>query len=152
MRPIFLFLVLIPDVYAKSRSLYTKFSVLLSKWPDFSAKFLVWVRTRESRPVHPLCGVSHARSALRKTSGRGGSEWASLRRCAKTYFGARNFLRQSQSQTQLPVCIPDLKGNWNPIYADNLVVKPRDCDCDLVVNPTLNVQNWFLHFCSHELT
>ena len=30
-----------PDFYAKSRSLYAEFFVLLSKWPDFYAKFLV---------------------------------------------------------------------------------------------------------------
>ena len=51
--PAFLFPVQIPDFYAKSRSLYTKVSVLLSKWPDFYSRVLVWVRTRERHPFRP---------------------------------------------------------------------------------------------------
>ena len=56
MLPAFLFPVQIPDFYVDSRSLYAQVSLLLSKWPDFYPKVLVWVRTSERRPVRPLWG------------------------------------------------------------------------------------------------
>ena len=48
----FLFPVRIPVFYAESRSLYAKFSVLLSKWTCFDAEILLWECKLESRPVH----------------------------------------------------------------------------------------------------
>ena len=55
--PIFSFPDRIPDFYAESWSLYTKVYVLLPKWTAFYSKVLVWVRTREHRPVRSLWGV-----------------------------------------------------------------------------------------------
>ena len=53
----FLFPSQIPHFNAKSRSLYAEVSVLLSKWPAFNSKILVWVCIRERRPVRLLWGV-----------------------------------------------------------------------------------------------
>ena len=55
--PAFSFLVQIPVVYAKYRSLYAKISALLSKWPGFYSKILVLERTRKCRTVRLLWGV-----------------------------------------------------------------------------------------------
>ena len=55
--PIFSFPDRIPAFYAESWSLYTKVYVLLPKWTAFYSKVLVWVRTREHRPVRSLWGV-----------------------------------------------------------------------------------------------
>ena len=55
--PVFSFPVQIPAFYAKSRSLYDKVSVLLSKLPGFYVKFLIWVSTHERCPVRPFWGV-----------------------------------------------------------------------------------------------
>ena len=57
MLPLFLFSIQISDFYAKLLSLYAKISVLLSKWPAFYSRFLVWVCTCERRPFLTLYEV-----------------------------------------------------------------------------------------------
>ena len=67
-------------------------------------------------------------SALRKSSGRGGFEWVSLRRFAQNDFGARDLLRQPQYQTRLPVHIPVSKLTWDSNSVEILEVKPHGRD------------------------
>ena len=72
----------------------------------FSPKSLYgYVPANAAPSVRPSWGVGvlHAQITLRETRGRGRFKWVSLRRCAWKYFCARNLLRQSQSQTRLPV-------------------------------------------------
>ena len=146
--PTFSFPVQIPDFYAKYWSLYAKVSVLLSKWPTFYSKFLVWPHTREHRPVWPSWGgrgvVLHARSALHEYSGRGGFEWVSLRRCEWNDIGARYLLRQTQSQTWPPVWISGPQGTWHPSSAEHPGLRSCNSDCNPAVKPTF-------HFLIHEL-
>ena len=51
-----LFLIRIPDVYDKSRSLYAGASVFPSKWSYFYSYPTLWVSTLECRPACPLGG------------------------------------------------------------------------------------------------
>ena len=52
----FFFHVQTPSFYAKFRLLYANVSVILSKWPGFYTKVLVWVCTCEWCPVRPSWG------------------------------------------------------------------------------------------------
>ena len=87
---VFLFIIRIPDFYAESLSLYSKVSVILSKWTSFHAKVPVWVFTWERRPVRLSWGVLLAPSALHKARGRVVLKWVRLCRCARNYLCARN--------------------------------------------------------------
>ena len=64
--PAFLFPVWIPVFCAFSRSLHAKVFVILSKWPDFHAKVLIWLWTHDLHPVHPLWGVGGVACTKRK--------------------------------------------------------------------------------------
>ena len=101
---------------------------------------------------HGGWGVLRVRRALRKNSGRGGFEWASLHRCARNYFGAGNLLHQSQYPNRLPVWLPGPQLIWKPSSAEHHGVQHLNRDCDTAINPTLTVKNWFFHFRGHELT
>ena len=46
-------------------------------------------------------GVFHTWSAFSETSERGVFEWVRSRKCAQNYLGARNLLRQVQSQPRI---------------------------------------------------
>ena len=92
------------------------------------------------------------RSALNKSSGRGGFKWASLRKGARNNLGTRYLLRQNQSCTWFPVRLLGLQGNWEPSYAEHTGVQPYGHNCDPAVKPTFHVRNGFIHFRGHEST
>ena len=65
---------------------------------------------------------------------------------------ARNLLRQSHNRTLFPVCILVPQRTGEKISIDHTGVQYFNHDCDPTVNPSLHVQNGFLHFRCHELT
>ena len=103
----------------------------------------------------PLCVVPSVRrggGGWRETRGMGGLEWVSLRRCARCDFSTEYLLRQTQSRARHPLWLLGPQGTWGSSSTEYPGVRPRDRNCDLVVNPACDVQNGFVQFRGHEST
>ena len=101
-----------------------------------------------------VCGevVVHVWCALQRSSLRDWYKWFSLHRCARNDLGARYLLRKNQPRIQQPVRLPGPQGTWDPISAEHSGVQPRNRGCNPDLNPTFNVWNGLINFCSHEFT
>ena len=89
----------------------------------------------------PLRVVSSVcRGRWRKTRGMGVLKWVSLRVCARSNFGAKYLLCQTQSQARFPLWLWVPQWNWGLISLEYPLIQPHNWNCDPSVNPACDVQ------------
>ena len=137
---------LIPALYAKPPAFYADIFLCISlcrqhTWLDLCR-------------LPSVCGQrERVRDALTRGGRAGSRRWRKiLRGCAHKTILAQNLLRQSEAWSQLSVRFLVTQGIREARSADHVGVRPRDCNFNMTIEPSMYVWKGFLNCFRHEST